>query len=220
MLSNILLLAASALGVSAATTPVTPRAADAVGMTPHDQYSSSVGVLGCHINTNRVAYWPMAVDCNNICVQVSYGGRTLNLLRIDQSGGAYDISYDAWNYLYTGQSATVAPVAGGAVSMNYQNVPASNCAGLISSANGGLPLSAANSMNFLTSCAAGTWVGDHHVLYNILNPVCTYGYDEVCTLAAGANQATCPHTLGSNNPLITSPVYNILYPSGQVALAT
>ncbi len=59
-------------------------AAIGVSVTPHDMYSSSVGVLGCKINTNRVAYWPMSVDCDNICVQVSYQGRSLNLLRIDQ----------------------------------------------------------------------------------------------------------------------------------------
>jgi hypothetical protein len=31
-------------------------------------YSSSAGVLGCKVNTDRIAYWPMAVDCHNICV--------------------------------------------------------------------------------------------------------------------------------------------------------
>lgn len=34
----------------------------AMGITPHDMYSSSVGVLGCKIDTNRVAYWPQSVD--------------------------------------------------------------------------------------------------------------------------------------------------------------
>jgi hypothetical protein len=67
-------------------------AAIGVWTTPHDKYSSSVGVLGCKINTNRVAYWPGSVDCNNICVKLSYNGRSVNLLRIDQSGGAYDVS--------------------------------------------------------------------------------------------------------------------------------
>ncbi|KAH8896695.1 hypothetical protein GQ53DRAFT_778692 [Thozetella sp. PMI_491] len=199
-------------------------AAVSVSVTPHDMYSSSVGVLGCKIDTNRVAYWPMAVDCNNICVQVSYGGRTLNLLRIDQSGGAYDISYDAWNYLYTGQSATVAPVYGGGVTMDYQTVPASNCAGLIHSANGGLPLSGANSINYLASCLnqPSSWVAQNYQLYNILNPTCTYGYDEICSPLnlAVSNQPTCPHQLGVPAILTTAPVYNVEYGTGRLVLAT
>ncbi|KAH0006683.1 hypothetical protein KCU78_g12180, partial [Aureobasidium melanogenum] len=32
-----------------------------ISATPHVEYSSSIGVLGCKINTNRVAYWPMSV---------------------------------------------------------------------------------------------------------------------------------------------------------------
>ncbi|KAK0629413.1 hypothetical protein B0T17DRAFT_589203 [Bombardia bombarda] len=192
-----------------------------IGVTPHDSYSSSVGVLGCKINTDRVAYWPDAVDCTNICVKVTHpSGRTLNLLRIDQSGGAHDISYDAWNYLYTGNSATNKPVSGGSVDMEYQNVDASECAGLIHSDNGGLPLSAANSMNYLSSCLSG-WVGSHYRLYNILNPTCTYGYDEVCTLdLATSNQPTCPRQLGSNPALTSCPVWNIKYPTGEKVLAT
>ncbi|CRK25298.1 hypothetical protein BN1723_018210, partial [Verticillium longisporum] len=82
-------------------------------ITPHDQYSSSIGVLGCKINTNRVAYWPGAPGCDDLCVKVSHGGRSLNLLRIDSSAGAHDISYDAWNYLAFGSSATDAPHMGG-----------------------------------------------------------------------------------------------------------
>ncbi|EXK23287.1 hypothetical protein FOMG_19933, partial [Fusarium oxysporum f. sp. melonis 26406] len=78
-------------------------------ITPHDQYSSTIGVLGCKIDTNRVAYWPGTVDCNNICVKVSNKGRDVHLLKIDSSGGAHDISYDAWNYLGFGESAAKNP---------------------------------------------------------------------------------------------------------------
>lgn len=197
-------------------------AATSVGVTPHDQYSSSVGVLGCYINTNRVAYWPEAIDCNNICVTVSYAGRSVNLLRIDQSGGAHDISYDAWNYLYTGFSATEKPTAGGSLSMTYVTQPAAACADLIYTTGGKLPLSGANSMNYLSSCLnqPSSWVAQNYVLYNILNPTCTYGYDEVCTLDWPAqNQATCPHQLGVPAILTSKPVYNILYPTGQVVVA-
>ncbi|KUI53383.1 hypothetical protein VP1G_00693 [Cytospora mali] len=198
--------------------------ADGTGawVTPHDSYSSSVGVLGCKINTNRVAYWPFAVDCNNICVELSYGDRSVHLLRIDQSGGAYDVSYDAWNYLQTGKSATKDPIAGGAVAMTYENASASDCKDLIHT--DGLPLSAANSMNYLASCLEETdsWVGQNYVLFNIDDSVCSLGYDEKCTLdwAAGQNQATCAHTLGSQAELTKDPVYNIQYPTGKKVLAS
>jgi hypothetical protein len=195
--------------------------------TPHASYSSSVGVLGCKVNTNRIAYWPMPVNCSNICVSLSYEGRSVNLLRVDQSGGAYDVSYDAWNYLYAGYPATQKPTAGGAIAMQAADVDARQCADLIHTDGGKLPLSAANSMDFLASClgdggnGATTWVGQNYVLYNIMDPICTWGYDEVCSLNwPGANQPTCPHTLGQPVALTTDPVYNIQYPSGQTVLAS
>ena len=193
-----------------------------VWATPHDSYSSSVGVLGCKINTNRVAYWPMSVDCTNICVSLSYEGRSVYLLRVDQSGGAYDVSYDAWNYLITGSSATTKPTAGGATPMEYENVDASMCADLIQTAGHKLPLSAANSMDFLASCLSqsDSWVANNYVLYNILDSVCSWGYDEVCTVDLSiSNQPKCPHTLGNPIALTSDPVYNIEYPSGKSVLA-
>jgi hypothetical protein len=193
-------------------------AADTVWVTPHDSFSSSIGVLGCKINTDRVAYWPMSVDCTNICVSLSYGGRTVYLLRIDQSGGAYDVSYDAWNYLITGYSATSKPTAGGATAMEYENVDASKCASLIHTSGSKLPLSASNSMNFLASCLEqrNSWVAKNNVMYNILDSVCSLGYDETCTLDLTiSNQPKCAHTLGLPTPLKGDPVYNIKYPTGQ-----
>lgn len=198
--------------------------ADSIGIsvTPHASFSSSIGVLGCKINTNRVAYWPMAVDCNNICVKLSYDSRSVYLLRIDHSGGAYDVSYDAWNYLQTGKSATKDPIAGGGVAMTYENASASDCSGLINT--DGLALSASNSMDYLFSCLAddSSWVAQNYVLYNIADSLCSVGYNEKCTLdvASGANQATCPHTLGAPAELTSQPVYNIEYPTGQRVLAT
>ena len=37
--------------------------AESIWVTPHMQYSSSVGVPGCLIDTNRVAYFPQPVSC-------------------------------------------------------------------------------------------------------------------------------------------------------------
>lgn len=86
-------------------------------VTPHVQYSSSIGVLGCKIDYNRVAYWPMAPDCDNMCVKLTYNGQSLNVLHVDQSGGAYDISYDAWSQLYCGVPGTAGTCEGGGVDM-------------------------------------------------------------------------------------------------------
>ncbi|KAK1773348.1 hypothetical protein QBC45DRAFT_437708 [Copromyces sp. CBS 386.78] len=189
------------------------------GTTPHDQYSSSVGVLGCKIDINRVAYWPSSVDCDQICVEVTANGRSVTLLKIDQSGGAYDISFDAWNYLKTGYPAVKDHISpGGGFAADYNFVPAENCRHLIKTASGKLPFTAANSMNFISSCTAGrnSWVGNNHELWNVLDSVCNHGFNELCTLAPGANQATCEHPLGSNDVLTGQDVLNILYPSGEV----
>lgn len=197
-------------------------AAKSVWATPHDSYSSSIGVLGCKINTDRVAYWPGSVDCNNICVKLSYGGRSVHLLRIDQSGGAYDISYDAWNYLQTGKSATTNPIAGGTVEMEAEEVDASECASLIKTPGNKLPLSAANSINFLSSCLAqpNSWIAKNHVLYNICDSICSLGHDEECKLDLSvSNQPSCPHTLGLTSKLTTAPVFNIQYQSGKTVVA-
>lgn len=189
-------------------------------ITPHEQYSSSVGVLGCKINTNRVAYWPEPVDCDNICVKVSHAGRSLHLLRIDSSAGAYDISYDAWNYLGFGVSAADVPHVGGGLPVEYAHVPADECSSLLY--RGVLPLSAANSMNYVGSCLQqpDSWVAGHHELINIFDPVCNYGYDETCGLdLATSNQPQCPHTLGSQNDLPGLDVINIVYGTGQLVAA-
>lgn len=200
----------------------TGATATGVWATPHDSYSSSIGVLGCKINTDRVAYWPGSVDCNNICVKLSYQGRSVHLLRIDQSGGAYDISYDAWAYLQTGKTAAEEPITGGTVPMEYEEVDASECADLIHTEGNKLPLSASNSINFLSSCLAqpNSWVAKNHVLYNICDAICTLGHDEVCQLdLAVSNQPSCAHTLGLTTPLDSAPVYNILYQSGKTVVA-
>ncbi len=201
----------------------TRAVADTVWATPHDSFSSSVGVLGCKINTNRVAYWPPSVNCSNICVSLSYQGRSVYLLRIDQSGGAHDVSYDAWNYLVTGSGATQDPTAGGAIAMETSDVDMSNCLDLINTDGNKLPFSAANSMNFITSCLndPSSWVANNYVLYNILDSICTWGKNEVCTLDYPTyNQPTCPDTLGVPTVLTGEPVWNIQYPTGKKVLAT
>ncbi|KAF4342262.1 hypothetical protein FBEOM_3799 [Fusarium beomiforme] len=211
------IFAVTAILVSAG--PLSRSEVGSASITPHDQYSSSIGVLGCKIDTNRVAYWPSPVDCNNICIKVSYDSRSVHLLKIDSSGGAYDISYDAWNYLGFGESASRDPQQGGGIAMNYEYVHASKCKGILD--NGKLPLAAANSMNYLASCLSEpkSWVSQNYVLYNINDPVCKYGVDEMCHLnLAVSNQPECPSGLGSTRKLNLK-VENILYGSGKTAPA-
>ncbi|OTA67464.1 hypothetical protein K449DRAFT_412975 [Hypoxylon sp. EC38] len=221
MLFSVVSLLTSAAAVSAVALPssLSKRGGGSISVTPHEQYSSSIGVLGCKINTNRVAYWPSQPDCNNICVKVSYNGRDVYLLKIDRSGGAYDISYDAYNYLVTGQSATVNPIAGGGIPATWEDAPMSACADLLD--DGKLPFSAVNGASFIYSCPTDSWVWKNFSAYNIATMVCTYGIDEVCTLPplTEGNQPICPHQAGIQTPLEGHTVYNIEYPTGKLVPA-
>ncbi|KAI5237622.1 hypothetical protein E4T47_07466 [Aureobasidium subglaciale] len=194
-----------------------------ISATPHVEYSSSVGVLGCKIDTNRVAYWPMSVGCDNMCVKVSHQGRSLHLLRVDQSGGAYDMSYDAWNTLVTGKNATVDPTMGGGVEMEYESVGMDECSHLLKNSDGKLAFSAANSMNFIASCISEpkSWVAKNYGLWNIYNSICTNGVDEQCSLDLSvSNQPSCGSSiLGINTPLSGQNVTNIAYGSGKLVAA-
>lgn len=191
-----------------------------LNVTPHVQYGSSVGVLGCKINTNRVAYWPSMPSCDKFCIKLSNGDRSVHVMHIDQSGGANDISYDAWNILFTGHSVTEPGWArpGGGVEVDAEYVSADECRSLITDGSGKLPLAAANGMNWLTSCLGETWVGKNYQLHNIQEPVCHHGHDEKCDLPPPYTLPTCPHTLG-DNPVLTNPsdhkVVNYLYPTGE-----
>ncbi|TGO56044.1 hypothetical protein BCON_0083g00370 [Botryotinia convoluta] len=209
--------------IPTATTSANLPSETLISVTAHQQFSSSIGVLGCMIDTNRVAYWPSSPDCGDtMCVKLSHNGRSVNLLHIDHSGGAYDISYDAWNYLYVGQSATQDPQYGGGIDANYTALPISECANLITSPDKKLPLAAANSMNYVTSCLAlpASWVATNYGLWNIATSACTYGIDEQCVLnLTVSNQPTCPHQLGLQIPLTTLPVFDIEYGTGKEVLA-
>lgn len=209
------LAATTALSYFASTAAAAPTGGSGISITPHDKYSSSIGVLGCHVNTDRIAYFPSFPSCDNLCLEVSANGRTVNLLHIDSSGGAYDISYDAWNYLSTGDSASDNPTMGGGIPAEYKQVDMSNCQDIIKTPDGKLPLMAANSMGFYSSCGPNSWIGKNSALYNIANSACTLGFNEVCELDLSvSNQPSCPHMLGSQNPLSGLPVMDIAYGTG------
>jgi hypothetical protein len=214
MLSSIGIIAAFAASNNALGIP--PRG-EIISITPHDVYSSSVGVLGCKIDTNRVAYWPSAVDCDKICVRVSANGRSVNLLKVDKSGGAYDIAYDAYNYLVTGKSAVEYPIMGGGIPATYEDVGMGECNDLLLTEDKTLAFTAANSMNFVTSCKkTDSWVGNNFSLFNIANSACTLGVDEKCDypgLNLG-NQPICPHYLGLQTVMVGLASENIAYGTG------
>lgn len=218
-----LIAAAAAAPAPPAAAPAVPAASGGGGIsiTPHDVYGSSIGVLGCKVNVNRIAYWPTFPGCDNLCKKVTVGDRSVYLLHIDQSGGAHDISYDAWNYLKTGKSALEQPDMGGGIAATWQDVSMDFCKDIIKTPDGKLPLSAANSMGTWAGCPAGSYVHDKSSLWNILNPnACTFGYNEQCTVdLAVSNQPKCAHILGANNALTGTPVENIAYGTKTVAKA-
>jgi hypothetical protein len=198
---------------------IAAASAESIQITPHDTYSSTIGVPGCHVDTNRIAYFPKKPDCNNLCFEVSANGRKVNLLHIDVSGAAYDISYDAYNYLITGESCTKNPIDGGKIDAEYKVVPMSNCADLIKTPDGKLPIIALNPTYFTVDCPSSSWVGQNTALYNFPNMVCSAGFNEVCNYdAAVSTQPSCPHTLGSQNPLSGLPVYDLKFPTGKKEL--
>jgi hypothetical protein len=194
-------------------------AAEGISVTPHDKYSSSVGVLGCKVNTNRIAYFPTFPSCDNLCVKLTSNGRSVNLLHIDQSGGAYDISYDAWNYLNAGCNATTGPTMGGGIPAEMESVPMEECADILN--DGQLPLMAANSIGFYVGCPENSWVKRNAALWNIQNCACTLGFNEKCNLDLSvSNQPSCPHQLGLNDQLHGQPVIDIAYGTGEEVVAT
>lgn len=133
MKTTMMIAAASAFTtVTSVAIPAVKRDSGTVSITPHDVYSSSIGVLGCKIDVNHVAYWPGMPSCGSNCIKLTGpGGRTTNVLHIDSSGGAHDISYNAWNYLKTGQLATADPVEGGGFDVTWESVDMSQCASII-----------------------------------------------------------------------------------------
>lgn len=217
---NHILLVAVATIVSSTAIPELARRGGSVSVTPHDKYQSFAGVLGCMINPNRVAYWPDEVSCDELCLKISYGGRHVNVLRIDtsrQSGkipAAHDISYDAWIYLQTSQTAKDQPLRGGGISVTWENVPISDCADILSKAGGKLPLSAANGMNYFSGCGPETWAHKNAIFINAFDTQCKKGYNEECILGTDQNQPTCPS--GKLGATIDANGHPLFFPGGPV----
>lgn len=189
-----------------------------VYVTPHSQFSSSIGVVGCKVDTNRIAYWPVWPDCTNMCVKLTFGSRSRTVLHIDTSGGAHDISFDTFQYLAFGSSATASPAildADAGANMDYEIVDMSECADIITSDTGKLAM-IATSPNQVNSCLEqpDSWLAQNYELRNILSSTCQYGIDEVCTLDDTTGTATCPSGIASPANTLNLPVIDYIAPCG------
>lgn len=85
----------------------------------YELYFFFVGVIGCKVNMNCIVYWFSFVDCNDICVCVSYEGCLLNFFKVDIFFGVFDIFYDVWNYFGYGVLVIDVFMIGGEFSMEY-----------------------------------------------------------------------------------------------------
>lgn len=201
MLSSITTILALAATFTTGASIPKRSSGDAVMVTPHDSYSASIGVIGCKIDVNRAAYFPTAPGCDNLCYKFTHSGsgRTLTLLHLDRSGGAHDISYDAWNYLVTGHHVKDAPkkaTYGGGVAMTYESVDMSECKDILD--DGKLPFISGNPDFVTAQCLPNkpnSWVAKNYQLWNIRDQRCNAGIDEVCKYDPSvSNQAQCPGT--------------------------
>lgn len=192
-----------------------------VYVTPHSQFSSSIGVLGCKVDTNRIAYWPAWPDCTNMCVKLTFGSRSRTVLHIDSSAGAHDISFDAFQYLAFGSSATASPAvlsADAGVDMDYELVDMAECADIITSDTGKLAIIAL-SPNQVTKCGADSWLGQNYELRNVMSSTCQYGIDEVCPLDDATGTASCPSGSASSGDVLDQPVIDYIAPCGVEAVS-
>ncbi|ROV99695.1 hypothetical protein VSDG_02960 [Cytospora chrysosperma] len=218
----ISLLMAFAISTITASLPLSGT----VYVTPHSQFSSSIGVLGCKVDTDRIAYWPAAPDCTNMCIKLTFGSRSRTVLHIDTSGGNYDISFDTFQYLAFGSSATASPAilnANAGASMDYEIVDMSECSDIITSDTGKLSFIAV-SPNQVQACLSqsGSWVAQNYELLNIANSQCQYGIDESCTFNVATRTVNCPSGAGANGNVALSPaqpVIDYIAPCGVTATA-
>lgn len=165
-----------------------------IALDSHVEYSSSMGVIGCLINTNRVAYFPTTPPCSNPCIKLTApNGNTINVLHIDQSGGSYDISMDAYKTLKYGadwKSMNALPEAKWD-GVTYEYVFMDQCADILP--QGTLPV-LAKSPNKYVSCAASepqSFWATHTQFYDVDDARCLRGVMQTCEMVPPNNTPTC-----------------------------
>lgn len=179
--------------------------------TPHVQFASSAGVLGCKININRVGYLPTFPGCDNMCVRIRnpVTDFQLTVLHVDQSQGAHDISADAFAFLITGKGALGQTVPSDPTEMEYSVVPMEQCHEHIHTEGNKMPIIAVNP-NAVVNCMQNSprsWLARNHVLLNYANSCCTLGSETVCSFPSpyyGGAQPVCEKgVLGLQTPCKT-----------------
>ncbi|KAJ0122377.1 protease acp1 [Diaporthe amygdali] len=181
------------------------------------QSRSTTGVHGCKVNVNRMAYWPYWPSCSGMCVKLTFGSRSRTVLHTDVSGGAHDISFDTFQYLVYGSSATASPAIlnpaqDGGADMDYEVVDMSQCLDIITSDTGKLSFIATNP-NQVNKCLGegNNWVAENYEVRNIGDSQCQYGVDEVCSFDQVTGTAQCPsgtltfRITGHRSPVICNP---------------
>ncbi|KAJ4367830.1 hypothetical protein N0V86_009667 [Didymella sp. IMI 355093] len=165
-----------------------------IALDSHVEYSSSTGVIGCLINTNRIAYFPMMPPCSNPCIKLTApNGNSINVLHIDQSGGSYDISMDAYKTLKYGagwKSINTLPEAKWD-GVTYEYVSMDQCGGILP--QGTLPV-IAKSPNKYVECAASepqSFWATHTQFYDIDDTRCLRGVMQTCEMVPPNNTPTC-----------------------------
>lgn len=165
-----------------------------IALDSHVEYSSSMGVLGCLINTNRIAYFPMMPPCTNPCIKLTApNGNTINVLHIDQSGGSYDISMDAYKTLKYGagwKSINGLPEAKWD-GVKYEYVSMDQCKDILP--EGKMPVMAKSPNKFnecLVSDPQSFWAKNTQ-FYDIDDARCLRGVLQKCEILPPNNIPTC-----------------------------
>lgn len=170
--------------VSSDTAPGNGDRSGKLVFTPHVQFLSAVGIIGCKINPDRAAYVSFHPGCNNMCMKVWKSDQTedaaMELLHLDGPNGANDISMDAYKTLLHGPDwKTTNPGQEGSFEANYKFVPLDKCPKLLPT--GKLPILAKN-YEFATGCARRDLVE----YWDFDDTLCQKGINQKCEV----NQTT------------------------------
>jgi hypothetical protein len=171
-----------------------------IALRPHVEYDSSMGVIGCLINTNRIAYWPLPPPCDNPCVKLTApNGNTINVLHIDKSTSSYDISMDAFKTLKYGADwrSVNTQVESEWEGVQYEYVSMDQCAGILP--DGTLPLIAKSTQSYdncVKSEPQSFWAKNSQ-FWDVDDGRCLRGKLQKCELVPGNTVPQCADGAGA-----------------------